>query len=307
MEQEQIKTQSPIPCVRSIKKLLPLFPLIGVVIAIALSAGLVLSFDNDIGHFEFGSKSFYIMSVGIIVSAVLSTVLGLRSFIRFSLTSFPDSEPLSTCAAYFAALMAIVESAVNFYDNAFLNIPFDGTLDFLSALLLPAVSVFLILGAHEKTRNSLVRVILGIIGALAVNVNLFARYFDFTVLPLNSPVRNLVTIAESGVLLFLFSEIRLALSHETRATSIFYVFTSVFASSAVLGISLGLCVYAFVSPYAAEIDISVYRFAFCFGVSLLALSRLRALDRCAGHYVSPLPPDEEDEEEYDYDADATEK
>ena len=121
---------------------------------------------------------------------------------------------------------------------------------------------------------------------------MFACYFDFT-LPLNSPVRNLITIAQAGVMLVLLSEVRLALSHELRSTSPFLVFTSAFAASAVLGISFGLCVYGFVSPDAAGMGISVYRFACYFGVSLLALSRLSALGSAAGTYVAPPEPEED--------------
>lgn len=294
MEQESIKTESKIPRVRQIEKIFPALPVIGVIIALAVSSGLVLSFDNDIGHFEFGSTSFYITAVGIIVATVLSAVLAVRSLNSFSLTAFPTGEPLSSCAAYFAALMAIIETAADLYGAIFLDAPIDGTLELLSVILLPAVSISLILGTLEKTRSSCAKIIFALVGSLSIISDMFARYFDFT-LPLNSPIRNLITIAEAGILLFLFSEIRLAISHKERATAPFFVFSTAFASSAVLGISFGLCVYAFSSPYAAEAGISVYRFAFCFGTAILASSRLRSLGRCAGNYVTPAGSENTDE------------
>lgn len=295
MEQEQNKTESAIPYVRTLRKVIPALPMLGLVIALALSAGLVMSFDEAIGHFEYGAVTFYLMSAGIIAAVVGSAVLGRGARAKFSLAAFPDSAPLSVCASYFAAIMAAVTSAAFFYDTYVLHVPAGGTLELAAAALTPALTVSMILGAHEKTRQSVVRIVFALLAVLAVNLNMFACYFDFT-LPLNSPVRNIITIAQAGVMLFLLSEVRLALSAETRSTSPFFVFTSAFAASAVLGISFGLCVYGFVSPNAAEMEISIYRFACYFGVALLALSRLLALNSAAGTYVAPPEPEPEENE-----------
>lgn len=289
MEQEQKKTESAIPYVRTLRKAIPVLPVIGLVIALALSCGLVMSFDEEIGHFAYGAGSFYLASGGIIAAAVTSAVLGRSARAKFSLTVFPDSAPLSTCASYFTAIMAAVTAAAFFYDTCVLRVPAQGTLELAAAALTPAVTVSMILGAHEKYRQSVARIIFALLAVLAVNLNMFACYFDFT-MPLNSPVRNIITIAQAGTMLFLLSEVRLALSPETRATSPFFVFTSAFAASAVLGISFGLCVYGFAEPAAAEMEISIYRFACYFGTGLLALSRLLALDSAAGTYVAPPEP-----------------
>jgi len=294
MEFEQNRTESAIPYVRTLRKVLPVFPAIGLVIALALSAGLVLSFDEAIGHFEYGAGTFYVMAAGIVAAAAVSAVLGRCAKEKFSLTAFPESSPLFLCASYFTAIMAAVTSAAFFYDTFVLHLPYGGKLELFAAVLTPAIAVSVILGAHEKTRQSAAHIVFALLAVLAVNLNMFACYFDFT-LPLNSPVRNIITIAQAGVMLFLLSEARLALSHETRSTAPFFVFTSAFAASAALGISFGLCVFGLVSPDAADMEISVYRFACYFGVCLLALSRLLALNGIAGTYVAPPETEEEPE------------
>ncbi len=294
---EQNKMESTIPFIRSLQKKVAFLPILGIVIAFALSVGLVTSFDEEIGHFAFGSAVFYVMVTGIAVAAVFSAVLGKLARGKFSLAGYPDSVPLSVCTSYFTAFMALVTAAASLYNIFVLKLNAGSTLALLADVFLLAVPVSMILGAHEKSRQSVARILFALLAALAVNLNMFACYFDFT-LPLNSPVRNVITIAQAGTMLFLLSEVRLALSHETRSTAPFFVFTSAFAASAVLGISFGLCVYSFVSPNAAEMGISVYRFACYFGVGLLALSRLLALNRAAGPYVAPAPEDGEEPEDY---------
>ena len=289
---EQNKTENTIPYVRSLVKKIPMLPFLGLVIALFLSSGLVLSFDEEIGHFEYGAVTFYLTAGGIVVSAAVSALLGRISREKFSLCTIPESPLFSVSASYFTAIMAAVTSAAELYEIYVLRARDAETLVLLAAALLPALTVSAILGAHEKTRGSVPHIVFAILAVLALNFNMFACYFDFT-LPLNSPVRNIITIAQAGCMLFLLSEVRLALSPETRATAPFFVFTSAFAASAVLGISFGLCVYGFVSPDAAGMGISVYRFACFFGIGLLALSRLLALNHAAGVYIAP--PDPEDD------------
>lgn len=295
MEHNTMETA--ISCTKRIRKGIPCLLILGIVTAIALSCGLVLEFEEDIGHFATGAPSFYLITAGVIAAAAVSAFLGRYAREKFSLTAFPDSAPLSTGASYFTAFLAIVTAAASLYDIYILNLGVTASgLEIAAAFLLPALPVSMILGTHGKYRTSVVRIIFALLAALAVNINMFACYFDFT-LPLNSAVRNLITIAQAGVVLFLLSEARLALSPETRATAPFLVFTSAFAASAVAGISLGLCVFAFVSPNAAAMEISVYRFACYFGIGILALSRLLALTTAAGPYVPPPEPEETENEE----------
>lgn len=291
---EQNKTENAIPYVRSLTKKVPVLPILGLVIALFLSTGLTTAFDDAIGHFEYGAVTFYVTAAGIAAAAVISALLGRLAREKFSFAAYPESMPMSACALYFTAVMAAVTSAAELYDIYVLRTHAAGALEILAAALLPALTLSAVLGAHEKTRHSVLRIIFALLAVLALNLNMFACYFDFT-LPLNSPVRNIITIAQAGTMLVLLSEVRLALSPETRATSPFFVFTSAFAASAVLGISFALCVYAFVSPDAAAMGISVYRFACYFGVSLLALSRLLALNGAAGTYVAPPEPETEPE------------
>jgi len=299
---EHNTTETAVSCTKTIRKGVPYLLIIGLVIAVALSCGLTLDFDAEIGHFAFGAPSFYLMAAGVVAAAALSAFLGKYAQGKFSLTAFPDAAPLSTGASYFAAILAIITAAASLYDIYLINLGVSASkLQIAAAFLFPALAVSLILGAHEKYRTSVVRILFALIAALAVNINMFACYFDFT-LPLNSAVRNLITITQAGVVLFLLSEARLALSPETRATAPFLVFTSAFAASAVTGISLGLCVFAFVSPNAVPMEISVYRFACYLGIGILAFSRLLALGSAAGPYVPPPEPEPKEDEDNDGDS-----
>lgn len=294
---ENNTTETALACAKRIRKGVPWLLICGLVTAVALSCGLVLEFDADIGHFAFGAASFYLITAGVAAAAAVSAILGKYAEGKFTLAAFPDHPPLSAGAAYFAAFLAIVTAAASLYDIYIINLGATASgLEIAAALLLPALPVSLILGTHEKFRTSVVRIVFALLAALAVNINMFACYFDFT-LPLNSAVRNLITIAQAGTVLFLLSEARLTLSYEKRATAPFFVFTSAFAASAVSGISLGLCVFAFVSPNAVTMEISVYRFACYFGVGMLALSRLLALDNAAGPYVPPPEPEKDENTE----------
>ncbi len=294
---EHNTTETVVSCTKTIRKGVPYLLILGLVTAAALSCGLVLEFDAEIGHFAFGALSFYLTAAGVAAATAVSAFLGKYAQGKFSLTAFPDTAPLSTCASYFSAFLAIVTAAASLYDIYMINLGVTASkLEIAAAFLLPALSVSLILGAHEKYRTSVVRIVFALLAALAVNINMFACYFDFT-LPLNSAVRNLITITQAGVVLLLLSEARLALSPETRATAPFFVFTSAFAASAVAGISLGLCVFAFVSPNAVTMEISVYRFACYFGIGMLGLSRLLALNNAAGPYVPPPEPAKDENEE----------
>lgn len=292
---EQKTTEKAIPYGRSLAKKAPVLLIVGAVIALFLSTGLVTSFDEEIGHFKFGAVTFYVTAAGIAAAAGISAVTGRFARGKFSLAAYPESAPLSSFAGYFAAILAAVTAGAELYSIYVLHTHVPSTLELLSCVLTPAITVSAILGTHEKTRTSLPRIIFAILAVLAVNLSMFACYFDFT-LPLNSPVRNIITIAQAGVMLFLLSEVRLALSAETRATAPFFVFTSAFAASAVLGISFGLCVFAFVSPDAAAMGISVYRFGCYFGFGLLAFSRLSALSTAAGPYVAPPEPTADQDE-----------
>ena len=300
---EHNTTETVVSCTKMIRKGVPYLLILGLVTAAALSCGLVFEFDEDVGHFAFGALSFYLIAAGVAGAAAVSAFLSKYAQGKFSLTAFPDAVPLSTGASYFSAFLAIVTAAASLYDIYVINLGVTASrLEIAAACLLPALPVSLILGAHEKYRTSVVRIVFALLAVLAVNVNMFACYFDFN-LPLNSAVRNLITIAQAGVVLLLLSEARLALSHETRATAPFLVFTSAFAASAVAGISFGLCVFAFVSPNAVTMEISVYRFACYFGIGLLGLSRLLALNTAAGPYVPPPEPAKEETKENDENTD----
>ncbi|MGN1346550.1 MAG: hypothetical protein ACI4V1_07170 [Eubacteriales bacterium] len=294
---EENKTGYPAAFVRILTKLLPILPALGILIALALSFGLIFDFDEIIGHFDFGSVKFYVLCAGIAAAAILSAVLGIASRHTFSLNAYPDSPLLSLCASYFTAIMALMTTFTSLYDLLVLHLRNAGEskIELVGLLLLPALSLSMILGAHAKTRSSIPRIVLALLAALSVNLNMFACYFDFT-LPLNSPVRNVITIVQAGVLLLLLSETRLALSCQSRASAPFFIFTSAFAASAVLGISFGLCCYAFTSADAGSMGISIYRYAAYFGVGLLGLSRLLSLKTTAGPFVEPEPEKDKDKD-----------
>lgn len=240
----------------------------------AVLAGLFLflavrrDFDSDIGHFARGSVLFFCF-IGFCLAA-LALCIGLGAWSKNHLP-LPDNREVSIpqiFTAYSAALVAIVIFASNGYSF----IKFGGyTLPGLAEwITLPGVAVFFVLEVSPTRRKSKAHAIAGIFACLSVNFMLFKRYFDFS-FPLNSPIRNALTVMEAALLLFLLSETRSILD---KNTPVFFSIASGAAVSMMGGIALGLLLVTLIVPAEIPQGISLLRCALCMLVSAYAASSL---------------------------------
>ena len=207
------------------KKFSPVFLTLAIFSALSVSVALVCNFDEEIGHFSRGSVWFYLLCALTVISAISSAVFAILSSKKISLYKEPGEDLFSL----FASVLCALVSAAAFI---FFLISLPGysvsknLLQILSGLLLVFLAAGVFISVFPKYKSSPARAVLILLGCVAVNLDMFARYFDFT-LPLNSPIRNLETIMQACALLFLLSEARLTLGAKAaHNTAKFYIFTS---------------------------------------------------------------------------------
>ena len=211
----------------SVKKILRTLASVCAVVAAVtgLSFGLALhyGFDAVIGHFD-STVWFYIFAGGIALSAVISAVCAFacRGY-GFSAGFAKIPSPL----CYPVAALALFRFAL-FLKNVFVDHMVFSTLEKIAGILTVFVAVAFILSATEKTNHSPLTCAMFILSALAVNFDIFASYFDFSI-PVNSPIRHVTTIMQCAVLLFMIAEARLGLPEKSgRSTAYFAAFVYMF-------------------------------------------------------------------------------
>lgn len=273
---------------RIYKKLTFIFPILALITAIGYFLALKSHFDAEIGHFAADSVWFYISCAGIAISALLAAVLSKLASKKVSIAQPPEHNPLSVFASIFAAIIAVVLLVTSAADISFGLI---GKFGKLSAYLLPFITLSCLLSLVPSMKVGSVRVICTMLGALSVNLSLFELYFDFSI-PLNSPVRNFTTLASVAIMLFLFSEARLAFKpEEKKALAPFTIFANAAAASCTLGITAGALLSKFLAPIAGDPNMSIYQLALYAALSLLALTRLFGFAKIAGEYTEAKNPD----------------
>lgn len=270
-------------------KAAPFLLVFAVIAALSISCGLILSFDRDVGHFAYDSVWLYGICASVILSALISGVLGYTSKHGFSFTGFPETTWLSWFSSFLGGIMALI------YAIRLIARSRDGGswISTLSGVLFIALALSLALGCFEKSRTSCLRAALSILAALSVIASMFACYFDFT-LPLNSPVRHLITVDQAGVVLMLLQEARFAISPEKRATSGFFTFATAFASSGVLGISAGLVIFTVAAQGDYGFTLSPFQFSCYAAIGLLAVSRLFSFRKTITNYIPDEPEHTDD-------------
>ena len=113
---------------------------------------------------------------------------------------------------------------------------------------------------------------------------MFADYFNFE-LPLNSPVRNFVTVAKAAVLLYLLSEARFsfgAASHRPVVTQT--VFAAGLTASVTLGYSLGALIASVFGGIASDPNPGVFELALLASIGIHAAGRLFTVVPAVGKY-----------------------
>ncbi len=227
-------------------------------------------YDYAIGHVERGSIPFTVTCVCIALSVLLALLWSLWAKRSVSFREDPAENPV-TC--FGAVLSAVLSLLCLFSAAASLNVITKPAT--ISAFLTPFLGVSMILSLMPKKRLSALRQFSAIVAALAVNVSLFADYFDFT-LPLNGPVRNLNTLMKAFGLLYLLSEARFTFGVKSRRpTPALTVLSAALTATVSLGYGLG----AAVSLPAAATDQSLFTFGLYAALGIHAIGRLLTVQK----------------------------
>lgn len=215
-------------------------------------------FDSGIGHFAEGSVLFgcfaACLAAAVIAAAVTAVLAGKR---RYLPAEGETAGILRIFPAYSAALIAAVLFGTGVWDR--LRLESSSLPGLIELILLPGIAVYFVLAVSQNGRCGKARAAAGIASCLSVNFMLFSGYFDFT-LPLNSPVRNALTIMEAALLLFFLSETRTVLGKNTPA---FSCFASCTAISLTGGIGTGLFLVVMFAADRVPAGLSVLRAALC--------------------------------------------
>ncbi|MBR5680620.1 MAG: hypothetical protein IKX19_08185 [Clostridia bacterium] len=278
-------------------------------IGVCYALAMYRDFDFTIGHFALDSVPFHIAAVVCGIGVLIAAVAYL-----FSGTMIYDPLPEPTSLSAFSGVLAAAMCLVILYQAILVRAAAIPTkfitpenLSLFSALagLFLGASVLVNFFSAQSRGMKTLPVVCAVIGALSVNLAMFACYFDFTV-PLNSPVRNLTTLMQAAILLFLFSEARLTLVKGPKELPVpFQIATQYAAVILGLGISLGGILWRLLravsaafepySPLTAGPDptLPLPRLVLYLALSLLAFDRLLAGIRT----MRPLTKEEIEEAE----------
>lgn len=268
------------------KRIATVSPIIAALIAGTYYIAMKLNFDADIGHFARGSVPFIICVVLSVLSGVVA-VLTYYSAKKYDLERNDSVQPVYVFGAVLASILSVAILIFGLRDmkltvlsatGTFTSLSADNKLEFVSLLLSPMIAVAYILTLVKKTRNTWAHTLFCIFAALCLNVYLFACYFDFS-LPLNSPIRNFVTVMDSSILLFFLSEAKLSFVNEqNRVSYAFSYFASLLCSTVTLGISLGMFLSRLLNPITNDPQPNLLVCAMYFAVSVTAFARLNSLE-----------------------------
>jgi len=254
------------------KILIIIYPLLAIVIAIGFFLAMKSDFEPAIGHFKQGSVGFIMSIIGIAVSAALAFIYSRFMTRSLAIVDEPHDSTLDLFGSIFGAAMAIITALFMLAKFELMTIIEKG-----AAIFLFALAGSLILGCVSSMRTSKIRSLCAVLGALSINLTIFSCYFDLS-LPLNSPIRNLLLVAQLSALLFLLSEARLTFGAKSgRSTVSFAYLSSALAATITLGYSLGgVLVYLF-APLKNDPNPMVSRLGLYIAIGVIAIGRLAAL------------------------------
>lgn len=276
--------------------LLPFFPILAGLAGIAGALALLFDFDSGISHFAEGSPWFALM-VGLWCSGIVVLLFAMFPFGRRVRQYRPAKADTGvTFCSFFVAALSCLLSLRQLY-TAFTTAP-DATavVDILPMTKLAAVFLlcgafyFLYVGLGKNSTGNAVAMLLSLIACLGVIMVLFRDYFDFA-LPLNSPLRNMTTLAWSGMLLFLLTEARMQV--DLWYTSVpFTVFSCLFAVLFTGGYGLAGVIVALAGQSVSG-QFDLIQSALFLGVGALAFFRVRQLPDLIGDHLPPPPTKDE--------------
>ena len=264
---------------------------LALILGVCYALAMRFDFDFPIGHFALDSILFHIV-IAVCAIGVAASALAYFSSGTKILDPLPESGPRSLFAGLLAAAMCLVILCQAIRVSAAAipeKLVSPENLSLLSAVLGLFLAASVILSWFPENRGmKTFPVVSAVLGALSVNIAMFACYFDFTV-PLNSPVRNLTTLMQASILLFLFSEARLLIVKGPKDLPVPFQLATQFAAVILgMGISLGGILWRVIrwftltaeaSPACAagpEPTLPLSRLVLYFALSVLALDRLLA-------------------------------
>ncbi len=261
---------------RSFLRAHKILTVLSVLLSILLAVFFAISmqgYDYAIGHMARGSLPFAAVCVVTALSVLLALLWSLWAKKTVSFREDPAENPVSCFGAVLAAVLSLL---CLFAAATSLNVITRPAT--LSAFLAPFLGVSMVLSLMPQKRFSALRQFSAIAAALAVNLSLFADYFDFT-LPLNGPVRNFNTLMKAFGLLYLLSEARFAFGQKSRRPNpAFTILSAALTATVSLGYGLGA---AIALPSAAA-DQSLFTFALYAALGIHAIGRLLSIQKVLG-------------------------
>ncbi len=281
-----------------------LFPVCALVLtvitAVSLVCGLKLSFNYEIGYFDFTSPSFVVLSTSTALGVIL-TAAALLTSKDYTLTKRPHDNIATVFGSTFASVICLFNIGTKLTDFAKAGVPLKELdtpvkLGLVTALLQIFIPVYYLLSLSGKTRASRLRATVGSLGAMAFVAYLYASYFDFT-LPINSPTRILNIIAASCSAVFMLGESRLTFPKDAnRPPYRLSLASSVLCSSVSLGVSIAFIIGSYFITGAQSINPlpPILFSALYTATSITAVGRLISLKGCGK--FNPKPKKAEDSE-----------
>jgi len=250
--------------------------LLSLVLAAVIGVGFFFAmrtdFDFTIGHFD-SSVMFYVFSCGIGASALFSAVLAFLNRKKKPVDGTAETRTPLFHLGYTVVWLSAVMFFIGFLTEQSAGLVYS-TLTVAARLMLLFVVVSALLQLFSKKHESSLLAVFSVLAALAVNLTVFACYFDFSI-PVNSPVRHVSTVAQCGALLFFISEAALALGVKSdRISSAYYSFVNAFSSSATLGITAGALAYTLCENPTSNPNLPVFLLTMYLGVGIAAFDRL---------------------------------
>jgi hypothetical protein len=274
------------------KYLAPVCGGLAAVIAVSAFLAMRLDFDSTIGHFKSGSAPWIMSVIAALAAAVCAGACSIYAGRSASFADDPGENPVTVFGSILACILGFVCMVVYAGDYSL------GLLSKFGAaftVLVPFVGISLVLAAVEKTRFSSVRKITALLAAAAVNLSLFADYFNFT-LPLNSPIRNMMTVVKAAVLLYIVSEARFSFGVKSKRLNLAAsVFAAGTAASLTLGYALGGLGGRLFSQAAASCP-SAAELGLLAAIGIHALGRLVSMTAAIGKYIPPEPEKKKESE-----------
>ncbi len=278
-----------------------LLPALAVVIAAAYLLAMKNDFEYDISHFKAGSAAFLIFASAAVAALVVSAVSALLCGKKLNITADPSPTPISLFGAILSIIVCIgifITELKSGMADIELSKETVGRvtpilmMQLVGSILILFVGAAITLYCIDSQRGKTAHKIVSILAPISINLTMFACYFDFEQ-PLNGPVRNITTVVQCAMLLFLLSEARLAFGG--RLTSPFYVFSSAVTASVGMGFSLGGILFKIVDLTAADPNETFLRLGLYVAVSCIAIDRLLALPKIIGDSDESGEPDKAEE------------